>query len=266
MHGFRHGPISHTKLSSSLSDLPSSHRPGTPSTINRSRRPEPTPLQCHSIQRPRGSMPVPIRSQRQQAETENFVSTSWSEEDDIRFSSNLHQTNQTNAAEHYQSHGPVDRSHAIESHQDLVDQVQAAEIYHPHESVYRTRIYKPYRPASIQNQGYLTRHARHSGPKRLGNPGFPTLADSYHNRSVATGQSAQNQPKRQALPHVLKVGRSDPSFLHVTADEEYPAPVLQGSARLSQSFEGRKRKRDSRRSYASSSQQLELPAEAFLAL
>jgi hypothetical protein len=266
MHGFRQGPISHTKLSSSLSDLPSSHRPGTPSTINRSRRPEPTPLQVHSARRPRGSMPVPIHSQREQTDTENFISTSWSEEDDIRFSSNLHQTNQTKPAEHYQSNGPVDRSHPIKIHQDYVDRVQAAESDQPYQSAYRRHIYKAYRPASIQQQGYTTRYDGSFGSKPLADPGFPTLAGSYQNRSVATGQSGQNQPKRSAFPLTLRAGRSDPNSLRVIADDEYSVPVLQGSARLSQSFEGRKRKRESCGDCGNSSEQIELPAEASLAL
>ncbi|KAL2037804.1 hypothetical protein N7G274_009529 [Stereocaulon virgatum] len=266
MHGFRQGPISHTKLSSSLSGLPNSHRPSTPSTIHESRRPEPSPLQVHSAQRPRGSMPVPIHSQREQPDTDGFISTSWSEEDDSRFSSNLRQTDQTNTAEHNQSGGPVDRSHPIESDQDHDDGVRAADSNQPYQSTYRRQIYKAYRPAGIRQRGYTSRYAGSCGSKPLAHPGFPTLAGSYQNRSVATGQPAPNQPKRHAFPHILRAGRSDRNSLRGTADEQYTEPVLQGSARLSQSFDGRKRKRDSRRSYASLLEQLELPAEAFLAL
>lgn len=50
----------------------------------------------------------------------------------------------------------------------------------------------------------------------------------------------------------------------VPAEEEYPGPGLQGSARFFQSFEGRRQKLQSSGSYGMSMEQLEEPNELFL--
>ena len=218
MHGFREGPISQSNRS--LTDLPSSKWSSTLNTTDRVYRPEPRSLQRTSAQRPRDSIPVPVHSRREEAGMESCVSSSWSEEDDIRFSSNLAHIQ---AADSYQAYGPGDQIHAAES----------AQAYGP---VDQRQTYKAYKPASIQKQGHLTRHAQNFGSKPITYPGFPTLAGSYqhliHTDSVATGSSEQIQPARQAFPNILRAGRIAHDVPGIPADEEHPQPVLQGSACL----------------------------------
>lgn len=190
MHGFREGPTSQPNCS--LTDLPGCN---WSSTADRVYLPEPNPLQRISAQRPRGSIPVPVHSRREEAGMESFVSISWSEEDDIRFLSNLALIQ---AADYNQACGPGDQIHAAES-------VQA------HGPVDQRRTYKAYNPNNIQKQGCLTRHAQESGSKRIAYPGFPTLADCYHHLVhtplADMGLSEQTQPARQAFPNILRAGR-----------------------------------------------------------